>query len=175
MRYFELRQSEQLCNPIKIIFARDGIYKYNPTKDEFENYPSLHVGYYKYEETVEIPEVLEGVTLFVGDAVKAVLKMYDETIPFKGIDVYPLGMAEKIIPSYWTFFPKESACLHSSVKIMPNGTLEELILDSKTIPDENIFKVAGTKLHRVVVTLPVAESLLRRKMFGISLREVEVI
>ena len=175
MRYFELRQGKNVRNPIKLQWAQKNLYKYNPTKEEFDAFPKAKVGYYDYSDMVEIPDVLESDTLFVGEEVKHVLSMYDETIEFKGVQIYPFGMEEDIVPSYWTFYPREAACLHSSAKILPNGELEELILDSKKIPKADVFKVSGISVYRVIVTLPVAESLLRRKPFGISLREVKAI
>lgn len=175
MRYFELRQGQHLHNSIKLLWAKKYIYKYNPTKEEFDVFPKMQVGYYDYSDTVEIPDVLESDTLFVSEEVKRVLLMYDETIPFKGIQIYPLGMVEDLVPTYWTFYPKESVCLHISVKALPNGEIEELILDSSKLPREDVFKVADINLHRIIVSLPVAESLLRRKLFGISLKEVKVI
>lgn len=175
MRYFELRQGEHLRNPIKIQWAKQDVYQYNPTREQFDNFPNIHVGYYDYTDTIEIPEVLEGSTFFVGEEVKHVLKMYDESIPFKGVQVYPFGMLSKIVPTYWTFFPMEADCLHESVEILPNGEMKEMLLDTNKISGVPVFKVAGIRVHRIIVTLPVAESLLRRQLFGISLKEVKVI
>ncbi len=175
MRYFELRQGQQLRNPIKLQWAQKKLYKYNPTREEFDAFPDMQVGYYDYSEMVEIPDVLESDTFFVESEVKHVLSMYDDTIVFKGAQIYPFGMVENVVPTYWTFYPQEAECLHSSVRILPNGEIEELILDSKKIPQSDVFKVSGISVHRVIVSLPVAESLLRRKPYGISLREVKVI
>ena len=175
MRYFELRQGQHVHNSIKLLWAIKDIYKYNPTKDEFDAFPNMQVGYYDYDDRVEIPDVLESDTFFVSDEVKHVLAMYDDELAFKGVQVYPFGMKSDLVPTYWTFFPKEIICLHREVKCLPNGEIEELILDSSKTPKEDIFKVAGIDVHRIIVSLPVAESLLRRKMFGISLKEVKVI
>lgn len=175
MRYFELKQGEQIHNPIQIIWADKKPFSYNPSRKEFEAFPDVQVGYYRYEEDVEIPDVLEGDTYFVGDTVKHVLHMYDETIPFKVAQIYPIGMVEKVVPVYWSFFSMEAECLHESVVILPNGTLQELILDREKIPQADIFKVGGIKVHKVIVTLPVVESLLRRSVYGVSIKEVKVI
>lgn len=174
MRYFELRQGEQIRHPIKMVWAGKSPFTYNPSKQEFHEFPDILVGYYEYKEEVEMPEVLEGDTYFVGEGVKHVLSMYDETIPFKAVQIYPFGMVEKVVPTYFSFFPTEIPCLHPSAVILPNGELQELILDGNRIPDADIFKVGGIRLHRIIVTLPVAESLLRRSLFGIRLREVTV-
>lgn len=53
--------------------------------------------------------------------------------------------------------------------------LRRKILDREKLPKADIFKVGGIKVHKVIVTLPVAESLLRRSIYGMSLKEVKVI
>ena len=83
-------------------------------------------------------------------------------------------MLSKIVPTYWTFFPMEADCLHESVEILPNGEMKEMLLDTNKIPGVPVFKVAGIRVHRIIITLPVAESLLRRQLFGISLKELPV-
>lgn len=174
MRYFELRQAKYIHNPIKIQLARKGQYKYNMTQEQFDALKDVTVGYYEYDECVEMPDVLEGDTFFVSNELKKVFTMYDDTISFKGLQVYPFGMVEKVMPLYWCFYTHNVACLHESVKIYPNGDIEEVILERNKIPPLDIFKIDGTATYRVIVTLPVAESILRRKMYGVSLKEVMV-
>ena len=60
------------------------------------------------------------------------------------------------------------------MEIYPNGTLKELILERKFINDEDVFKVKGTLENFIIVSLPVVESILRRKMYGVAFREVRV-
>lgn len=174
MRYFELRQAKYIHNPIKIQLARKGQFKYNMTKEQFEALKDVTVGYYDYDERVEMPDVLEGDTIFVSNELKKVFTMYDDSISYKGLQVYPFGMVENVVPLYWCFYMNSVECLHESVKIYPNGDIEEVILDRSKIPQLDIFKVESTATHRIIVTLAVAESILRRKMYGVSLKEVMV-
>lgn len=175
MRYFELRQGERINRPISIVWLVKKPFCYNPSREEFDRFPSMVVGYYEYGEEVQMPDVLEGDTYFVSDDVKHVLAMYDESIEFKGAQIYPSSMDIKIAPLYWCFYPTEADCLHRSVEVFPNGTIREVILDGKKIPQADVFKIGGAKVHRIIVTLPVAESLLRRSIYGIQLNEVKVL
>lgn len=174
MRYFRLCQGAHVRNVMDIQWAVPCPYKSNPTEEEFKDYPDVLVGYYKYSDMVTMPDVLEKSFFFVSDEVKHVLHMYDESIPFKAIHVYPFGMVEDMVPLYWTFYPPKAECLHSSVRIFPNGEPEELILDKRKIPEKDVFGISNICVNRIIVSLPVAESLLRRNMFGISLKEVLV-
>lgn len=174
MRYFQLCEGENVRNGIDIKWAIPCPYKKNPTKEEFDNYPDVLVGYYQYSDMVTMPDVLEKDSFFVSNEIKHVFHMYEDNIPFKAIHVYPFGMVVDTVPVYWVFYPKKVECLHSSVRIFPNGELEKLILDKEKIPKKDIFSISNICMNRVIVSLPVAESLLRRNVFGISLKEVEV-
>ena len=174
MRYFELRQGEGISRPMSMVWLKKKPFCYNPSREEFARFPSMLVGYYEYKEETQMPDVFESDTYFVSDEVKHVLAMYDDTIEFKGVQIYPSSMDIKVTPSYWSFYPTEAACLHHSAEVLPNGTIREVILDRSKIPQADIFKISGIKVHRIIVTLPVAESLLRRSIYGIQLNEVKV-
>lgn len=56
----------------------------------------------------------------------------------------------------------------------PNGTVKRLVLDSKKIGRHNLFLLEGNLRKDPIVSLPLAESLLRRSPIGIRFEEVEV-
>ena len=66
-------------------------------------------------------------------------------------------------------------CLHESSKKYTNGTIEELVLERKKIGEKQIFRVTPLLEYKVIISLPVAESLLRRRFYGIGLKRVKVI
>ena len=53
--------------------------------------------------------------------------------------------------------------------------LKELVWDKKKIKGLDIFRVAGLLEYKVIVSLPVTESLLRRRLYGIGLQRIKVI
>lgn len=64
-------------------------------------------------------------------------------------------------------------CVHGESESYPNGAVKRLILDSDKIRGRNLFKVQGTSTEMVVVSLDLAESLLRRDCYGILFEEIE--
>lgn len=56
----------------------------------------------------------------------------------------------------------------------PNGTVKRLVLDSKRIGRHNLFFLRGNLRKDPIVSLALAESLLRRRPVGICFEEVEV-
>lgn len=62
----------------------------------------------------------------------------------------------------------------SQTEYYPNGTVKHLVLDAGIIGRHNLFLLSGHQRKDPVVSLPLAESLLRRKPVGICFEEVEV-
>lgn len=56
----------------------------------------------------------------------------------------------------------------------PNGTVKRLILDRKKIGRHNLFMLDGNYRKDPIVSLALAESLLRRQPIGLCFEEVEV-
>ncbi len=56
----------------------------------------------------------------------------------------------------------------------PNGTVKHLVLDQAKIGRHNLFLLAGSHRKDPIISLALAESLLRRQAVGIRLEEVEV-
>lgn len=56
----------------------------------------------------------------------------------------------------------------------PNGTVERLVLDGRKVGTHNLFTLSGNHRKDPVVSLALAESLLRRNPVGICFEEVEV-
>lgn len=52
--------------------------------------------------------------------------------------------------------------------------LKKLVLDRRKIRGKAIFRVGGLLEYKVAVSLPVAESILRRRPYGVSLQRIEV-
>ncbi len=64
--------------------------------------------------------------------------------------------------------------ISSQTEYYPNGTVKRLVLDSNSIGHHNLFLLKGNHRKDPIVSLPLAESLLRRKPIGIRFEEVEV-
>lgn len=62
----------------------------------------------------------------------------------------------------------------SGTEYYPNGTVKRLVLDRERIGRHNLFLLKGNHRKDPIVSLPLAESLLRRKPVGICFEEVEV-
>lgn len=172
--YFLLTQSKQLVSPP--IFEGTDKTKIKPflTKEEFDALNEVNILYFDYHEGIEIPDILNSPVFMVSTKIKHLFELYDEEIVFKGVQTFSKQEEDPMAPLYWNPYIPVCDCLHPSSETYGTGLLKELILDSEQIGDKEIVRVGGILENRIVISLAVAESLLRRELFGIGLEKVKV-
>lgn len=175
MSYFWLKQSKRVRYPLLMQGIDLNYYKLNPTKEEFDKIPELLVTYYDYHKQLEILDILDKPTMFISPRLRTVLEMYDENITYKGVQMFPTDEKVTERPLYWTFFPKVVDCVHESCEKNPNGSIKEMILDRRKVGKYDIMRVDGLLENRIIVSLPLAESIMRRLFYGVELEKVRMI
>lgn len=176
MHLFHIKQSTKVKNAIKLYKYNPALYHYNMSYEEYEALPELAVAYYSYHERIEFPVVIHEPVFMVSGTLKKLLKLYDNELVFRGLHAYDDRLDEKNVQmqSYWAIGVKEYECIHPDVKFYPNGGMEKLILKRENIPKKDIFKVAGIREERIIVSEAVVESILRRHMYGVEFEEIEI-
>ena len=176
MEYFLLKQSQDVVNPIKVFGVEMEQYTVAMTHQDFKQLKRSKVAYAEYSRSHETPDILTTPTYMVSDTIRRVLQMYDENISFKSIQVFPT--VEKDIMegtrTYWIYDCVMEDCMHSDTVILPNGAMQELILDKNKIKGRDIFRVKGTLENKLIVSLAVAESILRRNVYGVMVERVKI-
>lgn len=176
MEYFLLKQSSNVVNPIQIIELDMEKYVPSMTHQQFRELENVAIGYFYYKPECEYPDVINSPTIMVSDMIHKVLAMYDQNISFKTIQVFPdkPEYVKKESRTYWIYDCVMEDCLHPESQIMPNGEIKNIILDQKRMKNRDIFRVKGMLDNRIIISLPVAESILRRCPYGIELEKVGV-
>lgn len=175
MDYFELYQSETVENAAELKDLDSSRYSYAMKEEEFAALDQLKVAYYSGRETEEMCDILKEPAYLISNEIKRLFELYDTNMEFKGIQLFSTARGNTASPLYWAAGFPMLDCLHESAVKYDNGMIKELILDKKQIKGSDIFRVAGLLEHKVIVTLPVAEGLLRRRLYGIGLRRVKVV
>ena len=168
MKYFELISDREIANPVQILKVDGKIYRNGLSRKEFDRIPPLSVGYFENLPERELYDVLQEPAFLVSDRVKRLFSLYEPEMEFKGIQLFPGSEEDTTMPLFW--FPGliPLDCLSSRAWKHDNGMVKELILDEKKEYRHHIFRVEGILEHRVLVSLPLAESMLRRRVSGIS-------
>lgn len=171
--YFILKTHPEVINPIQILKLDPSIYNNQVSLEMYKKTSELVVGYFDSGPDVEICDVLEMPVWLISDQVKRLFHLYESSMAFKGVQVFSIYPEDNTSPLYWWPYIEPVECLSEKTQKYENGTLKELVLKSAPVLQRHIFRVSGLLEHRVIVSLPVAESLLRRGLIGIGLEPVK--
>ena len=176
MEYLRLKQSDRMNNPFCVTGLDTAIYKANSNQAEFEKLPKMLVTYFDYAPDADIPDYVKIPTPMVSEPLKKVFQMYDEEIRFKGVQCYPKRMEDvkKGAPLYFTYYCEQLECLHSKAEIAPNGAVMKLVVNKNKLRGKDIIVIGGIQEKITLVSLGVAESILRRNLFGVAFEEVDL-
>lgn len=174
MQYFELLQSPKVENPIVLTGLDKNAYCYAMPPDRFEALERLNVAYFSGSEREEPCDILLEPTFMVSDELKKLLSMYNKEIAFKGIQALPTVEECALYPLYWVPCFSETACMHRDSVVYDNGMLSSLVLDESKIGRQDVFRLSGCLEYKIIVSMPVAESILRRRFYGVGLKKLEV-
>lgn len=172
MEYFELMVDPSISNPIQIQHMDHSVYKNDATYEEFDAAPKMTVGYFDNSPQTEIYDLLGQPALLISDNLKRLFALYVPEMPFKGIRVYANDLEDNESPLYWWPYIPLIECLSSQATKYPTGMLEHFILDRNALHGEDIFRVDSILENKVVISLSIAESMIRRKMTGFTLKPI---
>ena len=174
MDYFLLKSSAKV--PLQPTLMDTKLYQYRLTQEAYERLPQSEIFSFHHTEDIEIPELLLQPTFMVGDSLKQIISLYDETVSWKSLYLMP-DEEDKVVEGtkhYWIPNLSKVRCLHSETEMLPNGAVSKLILDKSCLRNVDIFQVEETLENMVLVSLALAESISRRHPYGVRLERVEV-
>lgn len=173
--YFWLKPDAALSNPIQIFhFAVEGSVTTGMTIDP-KKIPKHQVAYFEYSPQLEICDVLFRPTLLIENAVKRLWGLYEPQMKFKSVQVFANDPEIEVSPLYWSPVLKAIDCMDGETSFYSNGMLENLVVRLRSVQAHQILQVAGPIENVTLVSLPVAESMLRRFMTGYDLIPVNLV
>lgn len=172
-QFFRLRISDQISRTLDII-GLPAQYNNVVSKSDFDKLDNNIVAYFRGDAVPEISGVLSHPSFLVCDDMKSLLQLYNPQLQAKAIQLFAGEMESKENYLYWLPYIEPVSCLHNSTEKYTNGMLKRLVLDSRLLPPTSIFRPDGLLEDIVVISLPLAESILRRCFYGIQLDPVEV-
>ncbi|HJA71012.1 MAG TPA: hypothetical protein IAA07_05435 [Candidatus Lachnoclostridium stercoravium] len=122
------------------------------------------------EETVL--DFYQSPVTMISSSVQEVFAMYEDNILFKR--VYLVSREKGISRNFYIPFIPRLDGMSSFVERYPDGREKKVILDREKCRGHHVFYLADSMTRRPVISLAAAESLLRRRVIGLKLQEVEV-
>lgn len=172
MKYFELTADKEITNPIRIQKLQGSVYKKGISAEEFAGIPTLAVGYFENLPDAELYDILPEPAFLISDRLKRLISLYEPDMEFRAIQLFAREQEDHTAPLYWFPYFTPVDCLSSRTEKYPDGMIKRLVLDQKKSWNRSIFRVDGILEQRIIVAFPLAESMLRRRMTGVSLLPV---
>lgn len=117
-------------------------------------------------------EVIEAPCYMVSKKVHDVIKMFEPEALFSNV-VFSLKKGEPLM--YKVLLVDRIDVLHEAAEFHKDHSVKRLILDKDKIGDMQIFRIKGISPNYIVVSMAIAESIIRRNCVGITFREIEVL
>lgn len=176
MEYFRLCQNKKMNNVFSVTGLDTQVYMANPTEQQFQKIPESMVTYFHYRSDYEVADYMATPVPMLSEELRKVFAMYNPQMEFKSIQCYADEEKDvyKMAPAYYIYYTENTRCLHKDAIIAPNGSVSNLILDKNRMNGEDIMIIDGVPEKITIVSLAVAESIMRRNMFGIDFQEIEI-
>lgn len=172
MRYFFITQDIQLPGTIQYRdFDIAGARQLFRKSDSDRLHDSTPV-YLKGTGMEARPDFLQRPVLMFSERLQEILDAYEPGLIFK--EVVLIHKENSLQYRYVHTLMEELEAVSSRTECYPNGTVKKLVLDREKIGKHHLFLLKDSRRKDPVVSLALAESLLRRNVTGICFEEVEV-
>lgn len=171
MKYFVLKQDKNLENAIELEEFNNS-QKMILLKEDEQSFKDTANVIVKGTEDSVYPDFIQAPVLLVSDELHNVFKWYEDTLIYK-IAVFT-NLELKTQRVYRLVLTDIVEGLSEKTTYLKNGWVDKIVLDKEKIGDYNIFQIKAGVEYYFVVSLDVAESILKRGFIGTKFKEVEV-
>lgn len=172
MKYYHMYQDKRIKNCVKLRdFTTEESVDF--TKEDADKLRESTIIFATSDKEVSYPCILEAPITMVEQEVQKVITMYDDTVIFKSVAI--INKEENTQERYKVMLLDRIDCLHETTEYRKDKSIQKLVLDSKKVSKSKIFRIQGTKRKDIIVSMDIAESLLRRRVFGIRFEEIKII
>lgn len=173
MKYFLLEQDNRYSNVPQILDMYSKIDRKNVNLINEYKIKDTIILYTHGDSNTKYLDILERPKYIVSEKMKKLLNEYTDNIVFKYLPL--IDMENRKQNNYYLPIFEEVKVLGSKTEFNLNKSeAKKIVLDGSKIKNRRVFKIAGIEKTKVVVSVDVAESILRRDFLGVSLKELQV-
>lgn len=174
MIYFIVRQDKDYKNAPRFInwFQNYDMQSYE--KGAYSRLPERKVIEIEANANTTFIDVLSNPFFLVSKEIKKVLSLFEPNMEYR--QILCLDSKNQLGHQYFLpCLPFISCISEKSHFNLDHSMLLKPVLEEEKIPDKGMFLLGDVKSRYVVMRLDVVEAILRKKVYGIELEEVEVI
>ncbi|MBC2580533.1 imm11 family protein [Clostridium sp. DJ247] len=171
MDYYIICQDERVINFAEPI-AGIALDKNAMKKKQRETIDEMPMQFYiKEKQENQYIDYIEKPIPLVSDKLKTIMENFQEDTFYRPVVLADIKRMKQDL--YWNIVPKAVSCLSNKSEFNKNGTLKKLIIDESKIGFNKIFKIDGILEEFTVLSLDLAEAILRRDFTGIKFKKIE--
>ncbi|MEZ2661315.1 imm11 family protein [Aneurinibacillus aneurinilyticus] len=172
MNYFIMSHDERVYNAVKPMGVSQVITKEMLDEEHIRKMNKVHFQFPISEQNAaEYVDFIQDSIPFVSDRCKQLMEKYVPHMCFKSVVLTDQKQPRQDV--YWLIVPPRIHCLSVESEFHKDGTVKRLIIDEQKAAPYKIFRIDGILEDYILISLDVAESLLRRGFTGIRLKKVE--
>jgi hypothetical protein len=172
MNYFIILQDERVQDAVEPMGISRVITKEMLTKKKARDMDKLNLQFQiREQDTTEYVDFIEKPVPLLSDRCKQIIEKYVPKLYVKSVVLKDMKRLRQEL--YWLIVPPRIDCLSEQSEFHKDGTLKRLVIDESKAAPYKIFKIEGIMEEYILISLDVAESLLRRDFTGIRLKKVE--
>lgn len=160
MDYFLVKADDHIGNRVKLT----GV----------EEKPTAQVCVQNFSDKICYVDYLEGKTLIVSEKLKRILELYEPDLEW-----YLTAITDPKLGEQKNYYQTDQVpavdCLDGKTRFTDSGRVRHLVLNKARINRRSFFDVRTVKEQFLIIRLDVAESLLRRNLYGLELKRVDCV
>jgi len=165
MLYFQLRKDGKLDNTPVITNFINTLANPNSLSEK------ASVFFIDETDDINYPDFMDRPLFLVSDRLKKIIEIYHPDYTYRVTAFTQLEKRTQKI--YWNIDLPIVDCLSEESKIDSHGLVLEAVIDESKIKNKSIFQIKKSIQSLYVIRLDLAESILRRNMYGFTLTELK--
>jgi len=170
MDYFIMRQDHRILYMPQLMLPKS-LQLDNITREQIESFQKTDIIYVKENQDNEYPGYIEKSIKLISNRIMRIMSKYQQNIIFKPVILIEKENNRQV--EYHFMVPPEIECGEETSIRDAVGNVKEFILDEKKVGSFRIF-LARDYGNNLLVRLDVAESILRREVYGVSFEKVNM-
>ncbi len=175
IKYFSVEVDASYHNIPKLLNWKEYSKYRDISEDTFFQSPKRFIMEIKSKKNIVCPDILKEPTFMVSEQVYKVIQKFEPNIQWKEVILAGFNL-DIDIPMYYIPLLKNMDCLSSKTEYNTfHNDIIKLVLNKHKLEDKAVFQISQLNKVYIIMRLDLVEVLLRRDVFGIAMREIELV
>ncbi|TVX92044.1 imm11 family protein [Paenibacillus agilis] len=176
MAYFVLKQDARWLHAVEVIGSMSTLQRSDDTEDGDKGREIADRGSLPFQVRSQSRQryldYLERPLPLLSEKLKRLVEKYAAKMPVRSAVLIDQEQGQQ--QPYWLIAPPVVDCLSDETEFHLDGSLKKLVIEKEKAGPYHLFKLGGIREDMLIVSLALAESMLRRDFMGIRVEHVDV-